>query len=215
MLLKQRKKYSIWVAPIISVALALITLAFYLTKDYATALTSAKIIISALIPSLLPLTEITFKRNFSISVNCLITLHVILSVYLGSAFAFYSLIPWWDLFLHGYFGFVGSAVLLMIFHELNGKMKMFGLCVFVFLSVMGCAAIWEAFEFTTDIIFTQDAQGVNEAISLGLNPIKDTMTDIIITALGAVIFLAGEIIRRFIQKERKNTKNTKIFSELY
>lgn len=197
------RRYTIWICEIVTVLLALLTIVFLLTSSSFSPLTIVKIGLVAFIPAILPLYEIVFKRKASIFINILIASHAILSVFLGSGFAFYSRIAWWDLFLHGYFGFVGAAVLLMIFRGVGGKIKPFWLCAFIFLSVMGCAALWEVFEFSTDIIFAQDAQCVDEAISLGLNPIADTMTDIIITATGAVLFLTADILWRFIQKKRK------------
>ena len=201
-----KRRHAIWICEIFTVIFAIITLTFFLTSDHSASLTVAKIVIAAFFPAILPLYEVIFKRKISIFTNVLIASHAVLSVFLGSGFAFYSRIAWWDLFLHGYFGFVGAAVLVTLFYGLGGKIKAVGLCAFIFLSVMGCAALWEAFEFTTDIIFMQDAQVVYEAISLGLNPIKDTMTDIIITALGALFFLAAEIFRKFINKRKKNAK---------
>ena len=202
------RRYTIWICEMFTVLFAVITIVSLINSSYSAPLTIVKVAIAAIIPAILPLYEIIFKRKTSIFINVLIASHAVLSVFLGSGFAFYSRIAWWDLFLHGYFGFVGSAVLLMIFYGLGGKIKMFGLCVFIFLSVMGCAALWEAFEFTTDIIFTQDAQGVYESTAHGLNPIRDTMTDILITAAGTVIFLAAAVLSQFIRKKREKSPKT-------
>ena len=198
------RKYGIWLPPALSATFAAVTLVFYTSLDDASSLTVAKIVIAAFIPIVIPFYELIFKRKISIFANILVASHAVLSVFLGSGFAFYSRIAWWDLFLHGYFGLVGAALLFTLFTELGGKIPRVGLCVFIFLSVMGCAALWEIFEFTTDRIFAQDAQCVYEAMRNGKNPVSDTMTDIIITAPGAVIFLVLTLFRKNDKKRQKN-----------
>lgn len=201
--MSKHRKYAIWTPVAVSTALATVTLVYYATRDYSTWLTVAKIVIAALIPALLPSAEIVFRKKFPIHLNLLISSHIVFSVYLGSGFGFYSLIPLWDMFLHGYFGLVGAAVLFALF---AGRLEGVGIIwtsISVFLSVMGCAALWEIFEFTTDAIFNQDAQCVLEAMAVGKNPIADTMSDIIITAPGALLFLVPAILV-ILNKKRKN-----------
>ena len=47
------------------------------------------------------------------------------------------------------------------------------------------------FEYTTDALLGGDAQRVSEALRLGTSPIADTMTDVIITAVGIAVFYIG------------------------
>ena len=94
--------------------------------------------------------------------------------------------------MHGYFGFVGATALYVLLLKWNGEaLKRFGFLVLIFLGTMGCAAIWEMFEFTADTLLGCDAQRVQESFLLGVSPVKDTMTDIIVAVLGVVVFYAG------------------------
>ncbi|MGN0818242.1 MAG: hypothetical protein ACI4L9_04660 [Candidatus Coproplasma sp.] len=115
---------------------------------------------------------------------------------LGTVFDFYHLIPSWDLILHGYFGcWCAQAVWLLLKSE-NVVVKY----LVTFVCVMGVAALWEVFEFTTDLMFGGDAQRVQESLELGINPIVDTMTDIIIAAAGYAAFCAGKAIAYFVRR---------------
>ena len=58
----------------------------------------------------------------------------------------------------------------------------------VFLSTMGGGAIWEIFEYVTDALLGKDSQQVWASLDAGKNPVYDTMTDIIVTALGSAVF---------------------------
>lgn len=195
-ILKDRK-YKIWLAPGVAAVLAALTLIIAPSVLPMPTLTVIKVLATVPIAAILPILEALFKRELSIGVNILITSHAVLSIDLGSAFGFYSLVPFWDIFLHAYFGLVGAAALALLMELLlrNDESPLFR-AIFLFLAVMGCAGLWEIFEFTTDAIFSADAQCVKEAIARGENPIADTMWDIIVTAVGAVIYLPSLFIKR-------------------
>ena len=76
---------------------------------------------------------------------------------------------------------------------------------------MGCAAIWEIFEFVCDALLNGDAQRVMESILMGRTPVYDTMMDIIIAIAGCAVFFFGMIIKNKFGKLlcRKKIGNTK------
>lgn len=149
----------------------------------------AQVSFTACVPAILPLLGRLTKRRFPLMINALIALHMVLASFLGSAMQFYRLVPWWDLLMHGFFGFVGSVVLYTFLLKWNGKaLNRVGFLLLIFLSVMGCGALWEIFEYLADALIGGDAQRVAEALQLGTSPIADTMTDIIVTVAGIVVF---------------------------
>ena len=77
----------------------------------------------------------------------------------------------------------------MIFLMAGGsKMNTAILLLAVFLSVMGSGALWEIFEYVTDALLGKDSQQVWASLDAGKNPVYDTMTDIIVTAVGFAFF---------------------------
>ena len=186
-------KYRQWMLPVLSLVLAVAALiAYTLMQEERTTLMYVQVMAAALVPAIVPIISTITKKEFPPIVNILITVHVLLASHLGSALDFYARFKCWDLVMHGYFGFVGATALYVLLLKWNGEMlKRFGFLVLIFLGTMGCAAIWEMFEFTADTLLGCDAQRVQEAFLLGISPVKDTMTDIIVAVLGIVVFYAG------------------------
>ena len=141
------------------------------------------------IPLIFPALEKWGKIKIPYFLVVVVAVQIIISVDLGTALNFYS-IPNYDKFLHTYFG-VWCAQLIFYFIHLwgGGNIKMFCKLVLVMLGVLGVAAIWEIFEFTmSEIIPDYDPQVWRSAAAAGTNPLWDTMFDIIVAAIGVVIF---------------------------
>lgn len=201
------KKHRKWMLPILSLFLAVAALiAYTLMREERTTLMYVQVMAAALVPCIVPTISTITKKEFPPIVNILITVHVFLASHLGSAMDFYARFECWDLVMHGYFGFVGATALYVLLLKWNGEMlKRFGFMVLIFLGTMGCAAIWEMFEFTADTLLGCDAQRVQESFLLGISPVKDTMTDIIVAVVGVAVFYAGLFVDwigngRFIRK---------------
>ena len=135
--------------------------------------------LAAAVTSLLPIYEKLSKKTLPKSLNLLVLIQIILSSFLGSALKFYHLVPFWDKIMHASFGVLAAA---LFYYMLSGSP------LENFLSVLGAAAVWEIFEFVCDKLFGGDAQRVQTSLKAGINPIDDTMTDIIVTALGFILF---------------------------
>lgn len=167
-------------------------IAYTLMNEERTVLMYVQVTAAALVTGILPLISTITKKKFPPVINVLIMTHIILASNLGSAMGFYDRFEWWDLVMHGYFGFVGAVTLYMLLLRWNGdKLNQFGFFVLIFLGTLGGAAIWEMFEYTCDTLLGSDAQRVQEALVLGLSPVKDTMTDIIAAVAGVLIFYVG------------------------
>lgn len=107
------------------------------------------------------------------------------TLFLGEVFDFYERFWWWDIAMHGTsavgFGIIGFVLVFMMFQGDRyaappTAVSFFGFC---FAITMGTA--WEIFEFAMDQAF-----GLNMQKS-GLN---DTMGDLIVDAIGALIGVA-------------------------
>lgn len=146
----------------------------------------------ALIPAIAPILGKVMKQPLPITINALIAAHVVLACDLGSAMQFYWRFPHWDLLMHGYFGFLAGVTLYVMLLRWNGAaLRRGGFLTLIFLGTMGGAALWEIFEYGCDFLLGGDAQRVQEALALGVSPVKDTMTDIIIAMAGLIVFYLG------------------------
>lgn len=172
-----------------------------LTAEEVKAYLFAEIFLLALVPALITLVSSRTQLKIPFSLNAAISLHIILAVHMGTVLDFYHVIPCWDLLMHGYFGFWGAWLVYILFDFCGaGEMHPVGKLLLVFLGVMGLAALWEVGEFAVDLLFGSDAQRVAEALASGANPVQDTMTDIIVAIVGAVVFFAALAVKKLAQR---------------
>lgn len=190
---KIKTKFSQWIPFVFALVISIVTIIVYtVVTDDVDFIVYVEVTAASFVPAIFPILSILTKTKYPIIINALITIHIILAVNLGTAMDFYHRFANWDLIMHGYFGFVGGATLYVLmlswdFENVNRN----GIFMMIFLGVLGCAAVWEILEYTSDIIFNGDAQRVHEALELGISPIKDTMTDIIIAIPGVALFYLG------------------------
>ena len=185
--------FSHWLPLLVTTILGAITLIAYswLFED-KNPVVYLQVTAGALIPALFPLLGRTMKQPLPDMLLWLISAHIVLSCNLGSAMGFYWQLPQWDLLMHGYFGFLAGATLYVMLLRWNGaSLNRAGFLIIIFLGTMGGTALWEIFEYTCDLLLGGDAQRVHEALALGLSPIRDTMTDIIIAMAGLLFFYLG------------------------
>lgn len=192
-----------WLPLLITLCCAAVTLLIYILhvgqKDYVVYL---QVISAALVPAILPIVSYATKENFPLFLNLLFSIHIVLAVDLGCAMSFYERFYWWDMLMHGCFGLIASMSFYILLLKWNGRnLKRFGFFVLIFLSTMGCAAIWEIFEFTCDQILDIDAQRVMESIAMGHTPVYDTMMDIIVAIAGIAVFYISLLIDSFCKSK--------------
>lgn len=193
-----------WLPPLVGVGLGVIAgIVYGLTAVQTDALTYIKLIAMAAVPFLFPVLGAVSRKPYSVAVNTAITVHIVLAGYLGIVLGFYNRVAGWDLLMHGLFGVVASAILYMLLLRWNGAaLHPFGFHFTLCFGVMGGAAVWEIFEFVCDLTLGVDSQRVQEALALGISPIEDTMTDIVITAVGIAMFYIGLAIKRAAHRNR-------------
>lgn len=115
---------------------------------------------------------------------------VFLSLFLGSAADLYYRYWWWDVVLHTSSGFLLAIIGFLAVFLLNGidrmpvEMKPIFVCVFGVAFAVLLGVLWEIFEFAMDQFFPALNMQTTET---GVN---DTMWDLIVDTLGAVIVAA-------------------------
>lgn len=155
-----------------------------------------QVIGSGLVVFIVPKLVFIIDRQRLWFLNMVYALFIILTVDFGSVLGFYDLFLWRDTMMHGFFGFICSISLYIIFLRELGGVKNWVKYLLTFLATMGCGALWEVFEFSVDNILGNDTQRVAESIALGKTPVYDTMIDMIITIGGFVGFMVLDLLYR-------------------
>lgn len=124
-----------------------------------------------------------FKVKLSNLPDFLLQSFIFLALFLGRMYNMYSILPWWDLFLHfasgALLGFLSLIILKPLIGENNLKtLPPLFIGIYILLFTISGAALWEFWEFTGDQLFGFDSQ---------LNSLMDTMTDMISGSLSGVI----------------------------
>lgn len=124
-----------------------------------------------------------FKVKLSNLPDFLLQLFIFLALLLGRMYNMYSILPWWDLFLHfasgALLGFLSLIILKPLIGENNLKtLPPLFIGIYILLFSISGAALWEFWEFAGDQLFGFDSQ---------LNSLMDTMTDMISGSLSGVI----------------------------
>ena len=157
----------------------------------------------ALLTFIIPIISKYIKLTLPWQLNFLICTHILLSMCLGNSLRFYSLIPWWDLLVHGMFGAICTYGLMTFFH--NDKITMM---LLYNLSTIGLGAIWEVFEYCADLLLGGDTQRIEESLQNGKLPQADTLEDIIITIVGSIIFSLFYFLIKYITNNIKKKRLT-------
>jgi len=158
-------------------------------------------VVLSCIPVLLApyLIKVIFKYDMSLSLRFFYFIFAFLGLTLGSVLSFYTKISWFDLFVHALSG-VFTAFLALIFLKriglVNNKNLWFQILFMISFS-LAIAGVWEIFEFVCDKITKGDAQKVLET------GVSDTMEDMIIASVGAIVY---SIIYIVLSKKNKKLK---------
>jgi len=118
------------------------------------------------------------------------------AIFLGEVTSFYYRVPHWDTYLHTFsgamIGALGFSVISLLNKEEKIHMKLSPafVAVFAFCFAVALGAIWEIYEFTVDSIMELNMQkyATEEGIlKIGRESLNDTMKDIIVDTLGAIV----------------------------
>lgn len=118
------------------------------------------------------------------------------AIFLGEVLDFYYVIPHWDVILHFFSGAMLGALGFILVSQLNDSemirvsLSPFFVALFAFCFALSCGAVWEIYEFVFDGLLGLNMQKFITAtgeVLVGHNALHDTMTDIIVDALAALL----------------------------
>ena len=118
------------------------------------------------------------------------------AIFLGEVRSFYYLFPRWDSILHFFSslmtGFFGLMVVTILNRDRHVSMNLSPLfvCLFAFCFSVTIGSLWEIYEFIGDGLLGLNMQKFMTAqgeLLVGHNALRDTMKDIIVDVLGALL----------------------------
>ena len=166
--------------------------------------------------------EIVIPSNMMI----VYTLFLYGAIFLGEVMAFYYRVPHWDTILHAFSGAMLGALGYSVVSFLNRsdgvpiELSPLFVAFFAFCFSMTMGMLWEVYEFTMDALFGTNMQKFMQeggTMLVGQSALADTMKDIIVDAVGAlVVSVVGYIslcrekifvTRLLVRKKKKEAKN--------
>ena len=171
-----------------TILLSILTIEVVASVYYQTWM-NALIVLGIVILSTLPM---IFAKHFSVALPAEFDLATIIfifaAIFLGELSDFYERFWWWDKLLHMTSGLLFGMFGLYLIWVLNNNERIDlelsprFMCLFAFTFALSVGTIWEIFEFGMDNLFGLNMQ------QTGLD---DTMSDLMIDALGAFIVSLG------------------------
>lgn len=206
------KKLKIWLPTIIFGVLTVVFGIIYGVTDNRLKTVYIQLALCLFVPAIFPVLGIITKKPFPMSLTIMACYLVVVGIYFAKALNFYGFVPEYDKFLHTGFGLVGSAMIYTLLVRWGGeKLSPAGIVVIVFLGTLGVGAIWEIIEYVGALITHEDPQrvlgvlekimavgDVQKAWQQGLNPLDDTIWDLIVTVIGSAVFLIFYIVDRVL-----------------
>ena len=156
-------------------------------RQWLTALTTAAVILTTLLPLIL-------GRRFRVFIppefEVLAVVFLFASLFLGEVRGYYLRFWWWDIALHTASGFLLGILGFLLVHVLNETedvevhLRPRFVALFAFMFAVGLGALWEIFEYSMDVLFGMDMQKAMLGDPSGLT---DTMWDLIVDTVGAAV----------------------------
>lgn len=186
---QKNRKINMVITNIVRLLLVLIIARSIIVKDYSQIFIAILTIALTFYPSIL---EKSFGVYLPGSLQIIITLFIFGAQYLGEIKNFYDKIPWWDTMLHTTSGIILGVIGFMFVYLLNKsysnsiKLSPFFVVMFAFCFAVTMGVFWEFFEFSADRILETNMQKFRFP-ELGQDGLVDTMTDLFVDAVGALI----------------------------
>lgn len=170
------------------------------------------------------------KKRIEIPSN-LYLLYVIFlfcAIFLGEVRNFYYIVPYWDTILHAFSGGMIAALGFSFISLLNDeedthlKLTPFLVAFFAFTFAVTMGVVWKVYEYSFDGILGLNMQKFaleNGELLLGRDALQDTMEDLIVDGIGALIisvigYISLKYHKGWIEKlilKRKAQKETELF----
>jgi len=188
----------------IRVLLILVIVESIFTKNYMNTFVGALTFIMTFYPSIL---RKRFRVYLPSTLQIIITLFIFAAQFLGEIHDFYYRFPWWDNMLHCISGSVLGIIGFMFVYFLNKthikktKLSPFFVALFALCFSISIGVFWEIIEFSGDRLFGLNMQKFRMP---GEDGLVDTMTDLIVDAIGALIVTTVGYI--YMKDEKKMLK---------
>ena len=206
------KKLKIWLPTIIFGVLTVVFGIIYGVTDNSLKTVYIQLALCLFVPAIFPVLGIITKKPYPMALTIMACYLVVVGIFFAKALNFYSFVPRYDKFLHTGFGLIGSAMVYTLLMRWGGdKLSPAGVVIIVFLGTLGIGAIWEIIEYIGALITHEDPQrvlgvlekimavgDVQKAWEQGLNPLDDTIWDLIVTVIGSAVFLIFYIVDRIL-----------------
>jgi len=135
---------------------------------------------------LLTFIPLLFRKKYNLKIPTEIELIIVVFIYatlfLGEVKGYYIKFWWWDIILHMgsaiVFGFIGFTILYFMYSRHEFDARPWAIAIFSFSFAIAIGVMWEIFEFSIDQIF---------GFNMQKSGLLDTMWDLIVDALGAIL----------------------------
>lgn len=134
-----------------------------------------------------------YRIHIPAEFHTLAVIFVFASLFLGEIYSYYERFWWWDIALHTSSGLLMGILGFLLVYLLNENdrvdidLRPRFVSLFAFLFAVAVGTLWEIFEFSMDVFVGTDMQKAMLGDTSGLT---DTMIDLIVDALGALIISA-------------------------
>lgn len=189
-----RKGLNVFISNLTRVLLVLIFIRGWIISDHSQDFLIIITFILTYFPSIL-------SKKFGVylpkRLQLIITLFIFAAQILGEIGDFYEKISWWDTMLHTISGVVLGLVGFLFVYLLNEKgninvnLSPKFVIVFAFCFALTMGVFWEFFEFGADRLFGYNMQKFRMP---GQDGLVDTMSDLIVDAIGAIVACIGGYI---------------------
>ncbi len=170
------------VTVLIQLAVFLISVTSLIERQWPTAFSGMVVLLLTFVPALL---ERRLRVRLPIEVSLFVCLFLFASFALGEVRDFYEQVWWWDLVLHGSSSFVtgliGFLAVYVFYMTHRIRIAPIYVAAISFGTAITVGTIWEIFEFLMDRSF---------GFNMQKSGLVDTMTDLMVNALGALIAAA-------------------------
>ena len=209
---EKHNKMRMIVTNFVRIALMLIYIRGWITQDHSQDFIIGITFFMTYYPSIL---EKRYGVYLPARLEITITLFIFAAQVLGEMNGFYDKIPWWDTMLHTTSGVILGLVGFLLVYLLNEKgdknvnLSPIFVIIFAFCFALTMGVFWEFFEFGADRLLGFNMQKFRMP---GQDGLVDTMEDLIVDTIGAIIACIGGWI---YMKQKKDTLFNNYFDEWF
>lgn len=209
---EKHNKMRMIVTNFVRIALILIYIRGWITQDHSQDFIIIITFFMTYYPSIL---EKRYGVYLPARLEITITLFIFAAQVLGEMNGFYDKIPWWDTMLHTTSGVILGLVGFLFVYLLNEKgdknvnLSPIFVVIFAFCFALTMGVFWEFFEFGADRLLGFNMQKFRMP---GQDGLVDTMEDLIVDTIGAIVACIGGWI---YMKQKKDTLFNDVFDEWF